>query len=103
MDFLTAKRGYAAVTDAVASGTTVEALTKACEVKDAVVSCGQMDGYLAWLNSPPIGSMPIVADLPALLITLVPVLFDSATSPARMWMPDARLLIVEALSVMFPD
>lgn len=71
MDFLTAKRGFAAVEDAMASGATIDALTKACDAKDAVVNCGQVDGYLAWLNSPHIGSIPIVADLPALLITLV--------------------------------
>ncbi len=70
MDFLTARRGFDAVQGAVASGTTVEALTNACALKDAVVNCGQIDGYLAWLNSPHIGSIPIVADLPALLITL---------------------------------
>lgn len=71
MDFLTAKRGFAAVEDAMASGATIDALTKACDAKDAVVNCGQVDGYLAWLNSPHIGSIPIVADLPALLITTV--------------------------------
>ncbi len=71
MDFLTAKRGFAAVEGSVTSGTTVDALTKACGGADAVVNCGQVDGYLAWLNSPHIGGIPIVADLPALLITLV--------------------------------
>lgn len=70
MDFLTAKRGFAAVTEAMATGTTAEALTAACDAKDAVVSCAQMDGYQAWLNAPNIG-VPVVADLPALLITLV--------------------------------
>jgi len=69
MDFLTAKRGYAAVTEAMASGATVDVLSKACEAKDAVVSCGQIDGYMAWANAPNIG-VPVVADLPALLITL---------------------------------
>ncbi len=71
MDFLTAKRGFAAVNDAVASGTTVDVLASACSAKDAVVSCGQLDGYSAWLNAPHLGSIPIVCDLPALLITLV--------------------------------
>lgn len=71
MDFLTAKRGFAAVEEAVAGGATIDVLTKACEAKDAVVSCGQMDGYLAWANAPKLGSIPIVADLPALLITVV--------------------------------
>ncbi len=71
MDFLTAKRGYAAVTEAVAGGATVDALSKGCEAADAAVSCGQVDGYLAWLNAPHLGSIPVVCDLPALLITLV--------------------------------
>lgn len=71
MDFVTAKRGFAAVDEAVAGGTSLEVLTKACEVKDAVVGCGQIDAYSAWLNAPKIGSIPIVADLPALLITIV--------------------------------
>ncbi len=71
MDFLTAKRGYAAATEAIAGGATAEALTAACDAKDAVVSCAQMDGYSAWLNSPHIAGIPIVADLPALLIVVV--------------------------------
>ena len=33
MDFLTAKRGYAAVTEAVAGGATVDALTAACAAR----------------------------------------------------------------------
>ncbi len=71
MDFLTAKRGYAAVQDAVGGGASVEALTTGCGATGAAVSCGQVDGYLAWLNSPNIGGIPIVADMPALLIVLV--------------------------------
>ncbi len=71
MDFLTAKRGYAAVQEAVSGGAAVEGLTAACSAAEAAVSCGQIDGYLAWLNSPNIGGIPIVADLPALLIVLV--------------------------------
>ncbi|HLA94264.1 MAG TPA: amino acid permease [Pyrinomonadaceae bacterium] len=71
MDFLTASRGFDAVQKAVADGATVDALTKGCSAADAAVNCGQVDGYLAWANAPHIGSIPIVADLPALLITLV--------------------------------
>jgi amino acid transporter len=70
MDFLTASRGFEAVTKAL-DGTTLEALTKACEGKDAVVSCGQIDSYTAWATAPKLGSMSIVMDLPALLITLL--------------------------------
>jgi len=71
MDFLTAKRGYAAVQDAVAGGAAIETLTAGCSAVGSAVSCGQLDGYLAWANSPQVGGIPIVADLPALLIVLV--------------------------------
>ena len=71
MDFLTAKRGYAAVQEAVAGGATVDALTTACAGADAAVSCSQIDAYSAWLNSPNVGGIPIVADVPALMITLI--------------------------------
>ncbi|MDM7920999.1 MAG: amino acid permease, partial [Pyrinomonadaceae bacterium] len=70
MDFLTAKRGYAAVQEAMANGTTAEALKAACDAKDAVVSCGQIDAHSAWANAPQLGSIHMVMDLPALLITL---------------------------------
>ena len=71
MDFLTAKRGFAAVQEALVGGTSLDALTKTCDKTDAAINCGQIDGYLAWLNSPHIGSVPIVADIPALGIVLV--------------------------------
>ena len=71
MDFVTAHRGFTAVQDAIADGTTLDVLTKACDAKDAVVNCGQIDGYSAWLNSPHIGSIPVIADIPALGIVLV--------------------------------
>jgi amino acid transporter len=71
MDFLTARRGFAAVNEAVAGGATLEGLTAACANTDAAISCGQLDGYLAWLNAPKLGNMSIVADLPALLIVIL--------------------------------
>ncbi len=71
IDFVTARRGFAAVEEAVASGTTVDILAKTCEVKDAVVGCGQIDGYNAWVNSPHVAGIPIVADLPALMIVVL--------------------------------
>src|SRR3954452_19390366 len=43
MDFLSAKRGFAAVTDAVAGRASADALRAACDAKDAVVRCGQFD------------------------------------------------------------
>ncbi len=71
MDFLTARRGYAAVTEAVAKGETVAALASACGGADAVVSCGQFDAYTAWNSAPNVAGIPIVADLPALLIVVL--------------------------------
>ncbi len=71
MDFLTARRGFDAVQEAIAGGATVDALTKGCDAADAAINCGQVEAYNAWLNAPHIGSIPIIADLPALGITLV--------------------------------
>lgn len=71
MDFLTARRGFDAVNQAVAGGATVGALTASCAAADAAVSCGKIDGYLAWLNAPKLGSLSVVADLPALLIVVL--------------------------------
>lgn len=72
MDFLTASRGFDAVNQAVAGGAaTVESLKAACTSADAAISCSEIDAYLAWLGAPKLGSIPIVADLPALLIVVV--------------------------------
>lgn len=71
MDFLTARRGFDAVQEAIAGGATVDALTKGCDAADAAINCGQVEAYNAWLNAPHLGSIPIIADLPALGITLV--------------------------------
>jgi amino acid transporter len=71
MDFRTANLGYAAVQEALSKGGTVEALQAGCAAKDAIVSCGQVDGYLAWMGAFKIGSIPLVLDLPALGIVVV--------------------------------
>jgi basic amino acid/polyamine antiporter, APA family len=71
MDFRTASLGFDAVQKAVSGGTTVEALRTACEAKNAVVSCGQLDAFTAWSTAPTIGGLPIVADLPALGIVFL--------------------------------
>lgn len=74
MDYLTASRGFQAVTEAsgaVVTEASVAALKAACEAKDAVVSCGQLDAYTAFAGAPKLGSLAVVMDLPALLITLV--------------------------------
>lgn len=71
MDFLTASRGYDAVNKAVADGATLDALTTGCGVTDALVSCSQVEAHSAWANAPQVAGIPLVADIPALMITLV--------------------------------
>lgn len=71
MDYRTASQGYAAVQKAMADGTGIEAIRSACEAKDAIVSCGQLDAYSAWMAAPQIGGWPIVADIPALAIVVL--------------------------------
>ncbi|KXJ98796.1 MAG: amino acid transporter [Acidobacteria bacterium OLB17] len=71
MDFLTAKRGFAAVNDAIAGGASLEALEAGCKAADAAVTCAQVEAHSAWVNAPHIAGIPIVADLPALLIVLL--------------------------------
>lgn len=71
MDFLTAKRGFEAVSEELTKGSTIDSLKAACESADAVVRCAQIDSYQAWANAPHIAGLPIVADIPALLITVL--------------------------------
>lgn len=73
MDFVSAQRGFNAAQKAVTdtSGATIETLRAGCEKIGAAVSCAQLDGHDAWLNAPKVGGFPIVADLPALLITVL--------------------------------
>jgi amino acid transporter len=73
MDFLTASRGFDAVTKAlgVVTPESLAALTTACEGAEAAVSCAQIDAYSAWANAPKVAGIPLVADIPALMITLV--------------------------------
>ena len=72
MDFRTAYLGFDAVSQGMAGGgATVESLRAACEAKDAVVSCAQLDAFEAWIGAPTLGGLPIVADLPALGIVVL--------------------------------
>ncbi len=71
MDFRTAGLGFEDVEKAVSSGGSVEALRSACESADAAISCAQLDAHQAWIAAPHIGSIPIVADLPALGIVFI--------------------------------
>ena len=71
MDFRTASQGYGAVQDAIAGGATLESLQAACSGSDPAVTCAQLDAHSAWANSPHLGSIPIIADLPALGIVFI--------------------------------
>jgi amino acid transporter len=72
MDFLTARRGFDAVREVLASShQTIDQLQKACEAGTTTAGCGGVEGYLAWTTAPNIGGMPIICDLPALMITLI--------------------------------
>ncbi len=69
MDFLTAKKGFAAVSDAVSNGATFDSLKAACDATEATINCAQVDAYTAWASAPQIAGIHMVMDLPALLIT----------------------------------
>lgn len=71
MDFRTASQGYEAVQKAIGDGATLESLQAACSGTDPAVTCGQLEAHSAWANSPHIGSIPIIADLPALAIVFI--------------------------------
>ncbi len=71
MDFRTAHNGFDAVTKALADGSSYEALRQGCKAADAAVSCGAIDAYDAWTKAPHFGSLPLIADLPALGIVVV--------------------------------
>jgi amino acid transporter len=64
MDFLSAWRGYGAVTDALAAKgqTLVQIFTDHPELKDP---------YNAWINAPVLGGLHLIANVPALLIVLL--------------------------------
>jgi len=72
MDFRTAYGGFEAVSEAMkGGGATVETLKAACDAKDAVVSCAQLDAFAAWTDAPRLGGLPLVADIPALAIVVI--------------------------------
>lgn len=71
MDYLTASRGFEVVKEAMSKGETLDALSKACEGADAVISCSQIDAYKAFAGAPKLGNLAMVMDLPALLITVI--------------------------------
>jgi basic amino acid/polyamine antiporter, APA family len=65
MDFLTARRGFAAVSEELAKGLTVE------QVAALEGMGGKVGAYLAWTKAPVIGGWHLVCDLPALLIVFL--------------------------------
>ncbi len=71
MDFRTASLGFGAVQEAVSNGVSIEALRAVCENTDAAIRCASLDAHAAWATAPRIGGLPIIADLPALFITIL--------------------------------
>jgi basic amino acid/polyamine antiporter, APA family len=65
MDYLSASRAYEKVQALLQQGQTMADITA------AGVSTSLLKGYSAWIAAPRIGGIPIICDLPALLITLV--------------------------------
>jgi amino acid transporter len=70
MDYRTAHLGFEEVSKTMSGGATVESLRAACDTAKEL-TCGKLDAYEAWTNAPHIGSLPIVADLPALGIVFL--------------------------------
>lgn len=79
MDYLSASRGFAegseAVEQVLSQGYTMDTLSKMSSdqlsgISDAL-SPSLIEAYLAWTNAPMIGSLRMIADFPALVITLI--------------------------------
>ncbi len=66
MDFLTASRGYARIGELLAAGNSLDAIRG---MED--VTPGMLQAYMAWQTAPRIAGLPIVCDLPALMIVLL--------------------------------
>lgn len=65
MDYLSASRAYHQVSDLLAQGKTLT------ELNSAGITSSLIKGYHAWQEAPRIFNLPIVCDLPALLITAI--------------------------------
>ncbi|MBA3443194.1 MAG: amino acid permease [Pyrinomonadaceae bacterium] len=66
MDFLTASRGYAQVSELLAQGNTLEQIQAMSGLGSNVYS-----GYVAWASAPVFGGLRLVCDLPALAIVVL--------------------------------
>lgn len=65
MDYLTAKKANLIISALMEEGHTL------VSVKDLGITQGQIEGYLAWNQAIQIGPLKFIADLPALLLTLL--------------------------------
>ncbi len=65
MDFLSASRGYKQVAQLLQSGQTIQSLDS------TKISASILHAYHAWEDAPRIFTIPLVCNLPALLITLI--------------------------------
>lgn len=65
MDFLTAKRGYAIVSEFLAQGSTLD------QALAGGIKQNALDGYSAYMNAPSVLGIPMVMDIPALVITVL--------------------------------
>ncbi len=74
MDFLTASRGFSGmeaaaaeqISSLMAQGNTLETISRVTELRRTTV-----DAYAAWASAPRIGGLPIICDLPALVIVFL--------------------------------
>jgi APA family basic amino acid/polyamine antiporter len=71
IDFRSAHLAFDAVQDAIAGGTTLDALTEGCNAVDAAINCDQLHAYTAWLTAPQWAGWRIILDLPAVAIVII--------------------------------
>jgi basic amino acid/polyamine antiporter, APA family len=65
MDFVSAKRGFAVVSEFLMQGGTL------AEAASGAVTANTMDAYNAYVNAPTVFGVPLVGDIPAVLITIL--------------------------------
>jgi basic amino acid/polyamine antiporter, APA family len=66
MDFLTASRGHAAVSELLAAGNTLEAVKAMPEM-----TASKLEAFAARADAPRLGGVPLICDLPALVIVFI--------------------------------
>lgn len=66
MDFLTASRGFQVVSELLAAGNTLDAVRAMPDISGNTVNA-----YTAWASAPRVAGLPIVCDLPALVIVIL--------------------------------